>query len=345
MSTEPPSHYRHDPLQDHWIISAHERARRPTDRRGLGAFEARIHCPFCPGNEQETPPAIQTIPASAANLEASTWDLRVVPNKYPALSHGPSPERRTEGFYDVIPGYGAHEVVIETPHHVSHLADRPPEELGELLRTYRSRIVSLSANPDHQYVLVFKNHGTAAGASLAHPHSQIVAISVIPEVVATEVASSQKYFAARGRCLICDMLEHEIGLEKRIVAVNEDFVALCPFASRFPYELFVAPRQHGHDFTQTSDDQIESLARILGDVFAGLRRHLGDPAFNYILHTSPNPNGRSSEHAPSVEAIESCFHWHLEILPRLTQVAGFEWGTGFHINSKPAEDAAAELRG
>ena len=344
MNSDSASQYRHDPLQDRWVISAHERANRPTELPGLGAPEARMHCPFCPGNEAETPPAVVTIPSSVGNRESSSWDLRIVPNKYPALRPGPSPERRTEGFYDLIPGVGAHEVVIETPRHVSHIADRSPEEVELLLGEYQSRIRTLSENPDHRYVLVFKNHGAAAGATLSHPHSQIMAISVTPEIVASEVRSSQDYFATHGRCLTCAMLEHELAHEKRIIALNDDFVALCPFASRFPFEVLISPRRHGHDFTLIPGQAMRNLAALLRHVLDRLRLCLGDPPFNYMLHTSPNPNATPSVHEPSLENIESCYHWHLEILPRLSQVAGFEWGTGFHINSKPAEDAAAELR-
>ena len=334
MSSEPNSQYRRDPLGGAWIINARERGGRPM------RSESPVHsrCPFCPGNEDETPPEVHRLSKAGKENE---WRLRVVPNKYPALGQWEvndlqeKPCDEQDLFFTTLPGWGAHEVVIETPLHDSHIATRSVEEIRDLLDTYAARIVELSRDQQIKHVLPFKNHGATAGTSQDHPHSQIVAMTVLPAVVRAKLDFSRKHFSRHGSCLICDTIERESSMGERVVEMSDKFIAFCPFASRCPFEVFIAPRSHNHDFALTRDT--ESLALTLRSVLGRLQSLLGDPPFNLVVHSTPNLISQSD--------MESQYHWHIEILPRLTQHAGFEWATGFYINTKPPEEAALALRG
>lgn len=333
---------RHDPIQKRWVIIATERARRPSDFRIERDEGGDGKCPFCYGNEGMTPPEIRALRhGSPANTPG--WKVRVVPNKFPALRIEGELDRAAVGQYDRMNGIGAHEVIIETPNHDRDLADLPLDEIGQVLAMYRDRIVDLRNDPRFRYVLVFRNRGSAAGASLAHPHSQLIATPVTPRTVAMELESARNHFMAKERCIFCDIIAQELATHSRIVAADADFVSWCPYASRFPFEVMLAPRRHGHDFGAMDDGAIAGLARHLREVLQRIKRSLDDPPYNYMLHTAPAYHLKPRR--PGYwSTIEMDWHWHLEILPRLTKTAGFEWGTGFYINPTPPEDAARFLR-
>jgi UDPglucose--hexose-1-phosphate uridylyltransferase len=322
---------RKDPVVERWVIIATERARRPMDFAPETAKpRGPDGCPFCPGREDRTPPELYR----AGGSEDGPWTVRVVPNKFPALHTDGEVHAAGEGIYDRMDGVGAHEVVIETPEHVAGLESLPVSHVGEVLVAYRERLLALRKDPRLEYVLIFKNHGVAAGASLEHPHSQIIATPILPELIAEELEGALRYFRMKERCVWCDVVRQERRDGTRLVLEEDGFVAIAPFAPRFPFETWILPTAHRASFEGLGGDETDSLARLLRDLVARLGRLFDDPPYNFALHTAPLKAGEP-EH----------YHWHLELMPKLTQLAGFELGTGFFINPTPPEDAARFLRG
>jgi UDPglucose--hexose-1-phosphate uridylyltransferase len=238
-----------------------------------------------------------------------------------------------EGIYDRVDGVGAHEVIIESPDHFASLATLPTAHVGEILVAYRERLLALRKDHRLEYVLIFKNHGVAAGASLEHPHSQLIATPILPELIAEELEGAGRYFRMKERCVWCDVVRQERRDGIRLVLEEEGFVAVAPFAPRFPFETWILPTYHRPSFESLEADEVDALARLLGDLIARLGRLFEDPPYNFALHTAPL-KAADPEH----------FHWHLELMPKLTRLAGFELGTGFFINPTPPEDAARFLR-
>ncbi len=337
------SQLRHDPIQRRWVIIATNRTERPRDFRPVVQFEDGGPCPFCPGNERETPGEIIAwrSPGTAPNTPG--WEVRVVPNRYPALQIEGSLERCANGIYDTVTGIGAHEAIIETPEHNLSMAEYKPEHMAKVFMAYRERIRDLMRDPRFRYVLVFKNSGPLAGASLRHSHTQLIATAVTPRLVSLELESARDYYRFKERCLFCDIAKQERHEGVRLVAENEHFVAFCPYASRFPFEVFLMPLKHSHDFTLLDDGSAYHLALIMKDVLSRLRRVHEDPPYNFVLHTSPNTE-TVPRRAGYWGTLPYDYHWHIEIIPRLQQIAGFEWGSGFYINGVEPEVAAAKLR-
>ena len=324
---------RKDPIHGRWVIISTERSRRPSDfvpeeRKPIGGF-----CPLCEGNEDRTPPEIIAYRENGTPPNSPGWTLRVVPNKFPALRIEGDLNREGDGIYDKMNGIGAHEVVIETPRHSETLATMPLKGVENVLRAYRDRIVDLRQDQRLRYVLVFKNHGVAAGASLEHSHSQLIALPIVPRRVAEEIDGAKNYFNYKDRCVFCDIIRQELQQKSRVIVENKSFLSIAPFASRFPFETWILPRTHYPGLEDMESPLFEQAAQILSDTLKRMNRVLSDPPYNYVVHTS-SFSGQESEH----------YHWHLEIMPKLTKVAGFEWGTGFYINPTPPEEAAEYLR-
>src|SRR5262245_53516426 len=232
---------RHDPLSRRWVIIAGERANRPNDFELIVRPLARPDpCPFCEGNEELTPPEIAARRGPGSHPDGPGWRVRVVPNRYPALAIEGRPDRRGVGVYDRMHGIGAHEVIVESPDHGLELADQPREHAVRIVRVWRDRLVDLMRDTRFKYVLIFKNCGAAAGATLSHPHGQIIATPVTPREVAIELEASRAHHDLKERCMYCDLLQQELEDARRIVSVNEDFVAFTPYASRFPFEVALA---------------------------------------------------------------------------------------------------------
>ena len=337
---------RHDPIQKRWVIISSDRARRPVDLEPERSEPERpvdpARCPFCGGNEAKTPTEIWSWRDPSAP-PGTPWTVRVVPNKYPALTIEGDVEREAVGHYDRVNGVGAHEVIVETPDHGKRLPDMTLGEFVAVLRAYRARLNDLRRDRRLRYILIFKNYKERAGASLQHPHSQVIATPVTPRTVAGELESARQHYNLKERCLICDILHQEVREQERVVQVDEHFITVAPYASRFPFELMLAPRAHGHDFGLLDDTGLEQLAYHFRDVLRRVQKGLGDPPYNFLLHTSPNTESMSKR--PGYwSTIAADWHWHIEILPRLTSVAGFEWGTGYYINPTPPEVAATYLR-
>jgi len=337
------SELRKDPIVDRWVIIAAERGRRPTDFETPRPTPGGAACPLCEGNERMTPPELWAIRPEDTAPNEPGWQLRVVPNKFPALRIEGDVHRRGVGMFDMMDGIGAHEVVVESPRHDWTMADGPPEAIDRVLEAYQVRLSDLYRDPRLRYCVIFRNYGSEAGATLSHPHSQIMAVPVVPRRTKSKLKAALEYYGRKERCIFCDTLAQELALEDRIVIDEEEFVAFAPFASRFPFELHIYPREHSHDYAALSSESRARLAKVMQQCLAYLRPALGAPSYNYVLNVAPNPAHRPGR--PHYwETLPYDYHWHLEILPRVTQVAGFEWGTGFYINPVAPEDAAQFLR-
>jgi UDPglucose--hexose-1-phosphate uridylyltransferase len=324
---------RKDPVVGRWVIISTERARRPTDFQREPVRPRGENCVFCPGNEDKTPEEIL-----AGRIDGTPngpgWTFRVVPNKFPALRIEGELEPTGEGLFDRMNGVGAHEVVIETPDHKASLATMSVDAVAEVLLAFRDRILDLKKDPRFEYVLVFKNHGEAAGASLEHPHSQLIATPIIPIMVTEELVGSLQYWEKKERCVWCDIIRQERRGRQRVILEGSGFVALAPFAPRFPFETWILPTHHRSAFEESGIEELRGLAALLSEFIRRMTDTLKEPPFNFMLHTAPFRD----------DALDY-FHWHLEIIPKLSNVAGFEWGSGFFINPMPPEVAAAALRG
>jgi UDPglucose--hexose-1-phosphate uridylyltransferase len=332
---------RKDPVVGRWVIIATERAKRPSDFKVPEQRRATSSCVFCEGYEHETPPEIYALRAPSTAPDTPGWDVRVVPNKYPALSTVGDPDREGLGMCDLMNGVGTHEVIIETPEHGHDLAELSPAQIAKVMTTYRGRIEVLREDERLKYVLIFKNQGRAAGASLEHAHSQLIATPITPKRVKEKLAGAKRHYDYRRRCIFCDYIKQEVDLfGERLVIETEDFVVLSPFAARFPFEMWVLPKRHAADYAYIDDDEIIDLSHVLKRILMKLRIALGNPPFNYVLHHAPFRRPRGGYWT----TIEEDYHWHIELMPRLTRIAGFEWGSGFYINPTPPEVAAHTLR-
>lgn len=333
VESHPAPELRKDPIVGRWVIIAAERGRRPIPARQEHFTADEASCPFCEGNEQETPGELFVFRNDHTEANGPGWRVRVVPNKFPALLHlSGELQQEGDGIYDRMSGLGVHEVIIECPTHETTLAALPEANVREVLWAYRERLVALKQDPQFVYGMVFKNVGAAAGASLEHTHSQLIVLPIVPISVQEEMTGSLQHYHHRQRCLFCDINHQEQSLEKRLVLESNNFVSYCPYASRFPFETWILPKRHTSHFEESDRSEIDELGTFLKMVLLKLESALDFPAYNFIIHTAPFDT-TSLDH----------YHWHIEIIPRLTRVAGFEWGTGFYINPVPPEEAALIL--
>jgi len=327
------SELRKDPIIGRWVIISTERGKRPVDFPSVAIPSRGGFCPFDPGNEDKTPPEVFAFREPGTEPNTPGWRVRVVPNKFPALRIEDQLVRRGEGVFDKMSGTGAHEVVIESPDHGTALCQLEQPQTAEVLKACIQRMRDLKKDRRFRYILVFKNYGEPAGASLEHPHTQIIATPIIPKRVAEELKGAEQHYDLKERCIFCDIILQELEDGVRVVSENKDFVTLTPFASRFPFETWLLPKAHGSAVELLSDGEIDSLAAILKETLGRLRCALQAPPYNFVVHTAPCQDSRLPY-----------YHWHIEIMPKLTKVAGFEWGTGFYINPTLPEDAAKYLR-
>ncbi len=323
---------RKDPVVGRWVIISTERAKRPHDFPPEPPARREGVCPLCPGSERMTPPEILAYRGGGSSNEAG-WTLRVVPNKFPALRIEGDLGKAGDGVYDRMNGVGAHEVVIETERHDIDLFDLPDSQFEDVLKAYRDRILDLKKDRRFKSVMVFKNHGSAAGASLSHSHSQLIALPVVPKRVIEEMTACRDYFRFRDRCLFCDIIVQEMEQKVRIVEESGEFLACAPYAPRFPFETWIIPKRHQCAYEMIEEDQTRSLAAIFRRTLRRLNLALENPPFNYIIHSAAFQEGAGD-----------FYHWHIEIMPKLTKVAGFEWGSGFYINPTPPEESAKYMR-
>ncbi|MFA6142774.1 MAG: galactose-1-phosphate uridylyltransferase [Candidatus Omnitrophota bacterium] len=337
---------RRDPIIGRWVIISTERAKRPNqfgsnlvEKEEFGPGEK---CPFCEGNESMTPPEIYAVRKDGSAPNTPGWEVRVVPSISPLLQIEGNLDRHGHGMYDIMNTRGAHEIVIESPAHFPEF-QVSKEQFIKTANVVLDRIRDLEKDPVIKYVLVFKNYGKAAGGGhIRHSRTQIIGTPVNLKRVKEELAGAKMYFDYKDRCIFCDMIKQEIKAGKRVIAESEKFIAISPFASRFPFETWIFPKTHSCDFYKVDRNNIPDFLNILRVVFGKTRKVIGDFPYNFVLHTAPFR--RDVAKRGYWETIEKDYHWHIEILPILTRVAGFEWGSGFYINPLPPEEACKSVR-
>jgi UDPglucose--hexose-1-phosphate uridylyltransferase len=334
---------RRDPVVGYWTIVSTERSRRPIEFSSRDIVEERS-CPFCEGKEHETTPEVFAVRKPNTAPDSPGWWARAIVSKMPILSASEKSERYAEGIYDLRLGTGVHEIIIESPRHDHSLDELEIPDIEKVIQVYLQRIKAFSKDPRFKYALLFKNHGLISGSArdvIRHTRSQIIATPVTPKRLKEELSSAKSYFERRDRCVFCDILRQESEDGVRRVKENASFFAFCPFASRSPFETWIVPKKHNADFENMESGSFADFAGILKECLSKIRILLKDPPYNFILHTAPFNRKRKEGYW---ETLEEDYHWYLQIAPRLTHDAGFEWGTGIHINPTPPEEAALLLR-
>ena len=320
-----------------WVIIAKGRGRRPSDlvRQNDGAENLPAHdpdCPFCPGGEANTPPEVFALRDGTVK-DGPGWKVRVVPNKFAALRLAGSDQSHHEGIYISRDGFGAHEVIIETPEHNLDLWEMEESRVAEVLEAFRQRYIVYESTETLPYVLIFRNHGPQAGTSLAHPHSQLIASPVMPQQVQVEMQGAAAYWEYLGRCVFCAMIQQEARHGERVVLDTEHFLVITAFAGKHPFETWILPKRHTIRFADISEEEVADLAHVLPVTLGKIAACLHHPSYNFVIHT-----------APAAEHNTRAYHWHLEIFPRFTTLGGFELGSAIYINIADPEDAAGYLR-
>lgn len=328
---------RQDPVTRRWVAIATERAKRPHTFTRAAKVEAQAGaaCPFCPGHEAETPPEVMAYRAPGTEPNTPGWEVRVVPNLYPAF--GPVAgdlNPQAVGPYTAMNALGVHEVLIATPEHYKDIGDLPLDTVQRIVSGYVDRYRAHQDNPVVQYILIINNVGREAGASREHPHAQLFGIPLIPTAVAEELSGLESYRGAKGTCAYCDIVRYEQQVGARIIYENDQFLVFAPYASRVPFESWVMPKAHWPFFERMGSDEQRQFGDALRALVAKLRQGLNEPPFNYFIHTTP-----------CHDDLSGTYHWHLELLPKLSIAAGFELGTGVMINTVLPEQAAEFLRG
>jgi UDPglucose--hexose-1-phosphate uridylyltransferase len=319
---------RQSSVSGEWVMYAPERRIRPHAARDPLASTPPVPdrdpaCPFCPGNER-------MLPAIRMEMHGvNGWQVRAVPNRYPALSRNGTVTETTVGIYRMMQGYGDHEVIVETPLHNRPVSLMSADEVELLTEAYHRRYCEMASRPEIKTVILFRNHGPMAGTSLAHPHSQLIGVGIIPQSVRRREQLAAAHFHDKGRCLFCDIVDFEIRDGRRIIFQNQAFIGIVPFAAEVSCEAWVVPKIHKSDFQAISDSEKSDLADALRAILSVMREKLNDPDYNYVIHSSLSPT-----------VAPAALHWHLQIKPILTTPAGFEMGSEIHINpSLPESDA------
>ncbi|MBU1637986.1 DUF4931 domain-containing protein [bacterium] len=323
------SELRLDPIKKHWVILAGERAQRPSEFSITVETRSSDECPFCPGHENETPNPILTLSDAAKD----GWAARLIPNKFPAVDQIEEELLPVPLPHEVRRGQGRHEVMIESPLHDDRQSRYSTSHLASILGIYQSRIGEFINSFSCRHVTIFTNVGYRAGATLSHPHSQIIGLRQVPGVIERELESAVQHYKMGGSCLFCDLLKADLESGARVIYSTDDFIALCPYASRFAYEFAIYPRRHMADFRDVKAEEMQSFAGFLKACLGAMDVCLNDPDYNVILHSAPAVSDQAN-------LIEAAYHWHLEVIPRVSTQAGMEWGTGIHINSFPPEKVA-----
>jgi UDPglucose--hexose-1-phosphate uridylyltransferase len=314
---------RKEPIARRWVVILARETKGPEDylvyRKPHKNLEPVEPCPFCPGNEGLTPEQILAIDGG----ENGKWAVRVVPSKYL--------DKRPEGMYDLMNAVGAHEIVIETPDHEGAFGKMGSDQIQRVLAAYRERSSDLARDIRFRQILILKNY---PGVFYLHPHSHVLALPVIPRGVDEEVGGTLDYFRRKERCIFCDIIKEEVTSGRRLILETPHFLSFCPFASRYPFEIWIIPKRHSPDFVSMRDEEMWDLTSLMGTIFGRLLRLLHDPPYSLAIHSSPV---QEKYH-------RSEYHWHLEIRPRIGLSEGFEWATGFFVNPTPPELAATHLR-
>lgn len=323
---------RKDPIVDRWVLIAPERGVRPFELAERGESQRAGACPFCEGQEAQTPHEVTAVRDPGTKPDAPGWQIRVVSNMFPAVRRDAPTLERAE-LHGAATGYGVHEVVIESAQHVTSWTQLPCDHVRAILRVYRDRFTAHSQDSRLKYVQVFQNHGAAAGASVEHVHSQILGVPLVPRDIAAEINAAANHFQSTRRCVYCELMDREFQAGDRMVLANDRVMAFTAYAGRFPYETWILPRQHGSAFDRAGLIDLDAMADALWTLLGRLQRLIPGISYNLVLHTAPLHD----------EPRADC-HWHWELMPRTTGIAGFELSTGWFINPLPPELAAERLR-
>jgi len=326
------SELRYNFVSDEWVVISTERAKRPKDFIKAAVKkdilpERKQDCPFCVGNEDKTPPEVFRIGSKEA------WKVRVVYNKYAALSPEGEISRKNAGIYRSCNGIGVHEVILEHPLHNACIPLIKEEEVVDIVKTYQNRYVQVQKDTRFEAIIIFKNNGSSAGTSLEHPHSQLIATPVIPPQLRKRMEQAVKFFDDTGSCLLCRTIDEELKAKIRIVFEGKSFVSFMPYAALSPFHLWIVPKRHMGSFDEITDLEVVDLAQTLKVILSKLYNGLANPDYNYTLHS-----------LPLKEKGVEYFHWYISVIPRVSQLAGFELGSGMFINTALPEESASFLR-
>lgn len=328
---------RQNPATKEWVIIAGERAARPNHMGKTASHpspEGKERCPFCVGHEHMTPPEILSYRTYGTAPNSPGWRIRIVPNKYAALvPKGELKRAKVQRFFPHMNGIGEHEVIIESPEHDKTIATMDQKQVEEVFSAYRERYITLSRNPRYEMIIIFKNHGVQAGTSLMHPHSQLVATPITPMHIRHRIEEAMRFFDDNGECIYCEMIKTEKKAKERVVLETDNFISFEPFASKSPFETWVIPKIHKSSFEEVTPEEIKEIAYVMKQTLAKIYKSLNDPDFNYMVFSSPC-HEKDGEYN----------HWYIQILPRISSMAGFELGSGIYINTVHPETAAKLLR-
>lgn len=335
------SELRKNLLSGRWVIVStdgssrsehlHDSRRAEEDRTGESAASYEQKCPFCKGNEHMTLPEVSTVRPDD-DPDSAEWIIRVVPNSRPALRPVGEPVVRRHHIHQYISGVGSHETVVESPQHNVEPYDQPLDRFAAVMGTYRDRMLALEGDRRFEYVAAFRKHGELSGTASSHPHSEVMAMPLVPMAVQDELKQSKDYFDYSSRCVVCDLIRDELSAGIRVVLEGEEFIAVTPYAARVPFETWIVPRRHSSAFTTITDAETKALARSLARILLVLAEDLGDPSYTYHIHTAP----------ARVTGLEH-YHWHLELIPRMAATSGLEYGAGIYANPASPEGDAAFL--
>jgi UDPglucose--hexose-1-phosphate uridylyltransferase len=324
---------RKDPLLGRWVAVLGE-STPPSEYRFNEDNTSDTGCPLCPGGEGETQKEIASI------REEGKWLVRVIPHFKPIFQIEGDLGRRGVGMYDRMNNIGANEIVIETPEHNKTPEDMGTEQIMRVFSIYRDRLSDLERDARLRYVFVYKNHGKGAGAFFSHPHSLVVATPIIPKRIKEELDGAKHYYAYKERCIFCDMMREEMRMGERVIYETRDFIAFSPYAPKFVFEFWILPKRHGCAYQDITPSEIEDLSLMMTTMIKKLRKVLNNPPYNYVIHTAPNRIPRKDHW----HTLGEDFHWHIEVMPRLIRMSGFEWGSGFYVLTTSPEEGAKYLR-
>jgi UDPglucose--hexose-1-phosphate uridylyltransferase len=324
---------RKDPILKQWVIISPERSKRPLDFK-LQPIQTGDpqKCPFCEGNEKMTPEETMAFRKAGTGANTPGWWVRIFPDRSAILQASGDIGREGAGMFDLMNAFGIHEVVVDVPLHEQKLHTVPLEQVREVIWAFKQRLLEIKKNPRFKHFMLVKNSGEGV-TNIYHSHAHIIATPIIPKRIEEEIDGAREYFHYHDRCIFCDILRQEAEQEVRVVYSDSHFMVFCPFASRFPFEMYIVPRNHQPFFENIDKEYVSGFASAMQIALKRLQTLIPGLPYNFILHTSPIS-----------DSYRDFFHWHLEIIPKLTQVAGFEWGSGFYINPTPPEDAAKLLR-
>lgn len=330
---------RKDIVSGRWVITGTKDADEFFQSLKLEEKDIK-KCPFCSGNENLTRPEIYALRENQSPANTPGWSLRVIPAITGFLKIEGDLRRRGVGIYDATDNIGAHEIIVESPEHIKNISDLPAEQIRKVLKVYQGRIIDLEKDKRLKYCLIFKNQRPKTPYRVGHTHSQLVGLAATPKAIKDELSNSRQYYGYKERCLFCDIINQEKLAKKRIIEENEDYLAFIPYAARFAFETWIIPKVHNPDFSKEREAPLGNLAQVLKNSLQRIVKLLNDPPLTYVFHTMPYPRPRPGYW----NTVEKDYHWHLEICPQVTEVSGFEWGSGFQIQPLAPEMCAPLMR-